>query len=307
MFIENLISKDPSIKRHVAKTLTWRLVGTIDTILLGWIITGNPAVGLTIGGFEIITKMILYYVHERVWFKINLGLPNRERRRKNKEANTKNIRVQSFKISRSHRNNQNNHASFVIWLTGLSGAGKSTLANGIEQLLFKKGIKCYSLDGDNVRLGINSDLDFSESGRKENIRRVAEIAKLMADAGMIVIASFISPFKEDREMAKKIIGEKHFIEVFVDCPLEVCEKRDSKGLYEKARHGLIKEFTGISSPYEKPENPDLTISSAVTNIDESVQQVAVFLENKTKIQNLEFRVKSCDIRCSECHPGLVER
>ena len=290
MFIDKLLPKDPSVKRHIAKTITWRMVGTVDTILLGWVVTGNPFVGLTIGGFEMITKMILYYVHERVWFKVNLGLPNRERRRKNKEANTKNIRIQLFKISRLHRNRQNKHTSFVIWLTGLSGAGKSTLANGIEQLLFKKGIKCYSLDGDNVRLGINSDLDFTDEGRKENIRRVAEIAKLMADAGMIVIASFISPFKEDREMARKIIGEKHFIEVFVDCPLEVCEQRDSKGLYEKARHGLIKEFTGISSPYEKPENADLVISSATTNIDESVQQVAAFLENKTRIQRVELRV-----------------
>ena len=174
----------------------------------------------------------------------------------------------------------------MIWFTGLSGAGKSTLANGLEQYLHKRNIRCYTLDGDNLRLGINSDLDFSGEGQKENIRRVAEIAKLMADAGMIVIASFISPFMEDREMAKKIIGEKNFVEVFVDCPLEVCEQRDAKGLYEKARHGLIKEFTGISSPYEKPENPDLTISSANTNIDESVQQVAAFLENKTRIQNL---------------------
>ena len=206
--------------------------------------------------------MILYYLHERVWFRVNLGLPNRERRKRNKEENTKNIKAQQFKISEIHRNKQNNHASFVIWFTGLSGAGKSTLANALEQKLFNKGIRCYTLDGDNVRLGINKDLDFSESGRRENIRRVAEIAKLISDAGVIAIASFISPFNEDRENAKRIIGESKFIEVYVDCPLEICEQRDTKGLYRKAKKGEIKDFTGISSPYEVPEDPFMVVNSA---------------------------------------------
>ncbi|MDP4285478.1 MAG: adenylyl-sulfate kinase [Bacteroidota bacterium] len=216
-----------------------------------------------------------------------MGLPNREKRKKNKEANTKNISAQSFKISRSHRNLQNHHTSLVIWFTGLSGSGKSTLANGVEQKLFSNGIKCYALDGDNVRLGINKDLDFSDTGRKENIRRVAEIAKLMADAGLIVIASFISPFKEDREIAKKIIGEDHFIEVFVDCPLEVCEQRDVKGLYKKARQGTIKEFTGISSPYEAPDHANITIHSNNAGPGESIQQIMSYLENKMQIMEQE--------------------
>lgn len=286
MFIDNLISSDPTVKRHLAKTVTWRLVGTIDTIILGWIISGNPMTGLKIGGFEIITKMILYYFHERVWFKVNLGLPNRERKKnKSADANTKNIHVQQFKISRSHRNWQNQHHSFVIWFTGLSGSGKSTLANGLEQMIFKKGIKCYALDGDNVRLGINSDLDFSAEGRKENIRRVAEIAKLMADAGTIVLASFISPFKEDRELAKKIIGEEGFVEVFVDCPLEVCEQRDTKGLYKKARQGTIKEFTGISSPYEAPENPDITIHSNAADLDNGVLKIYEYIQKKMNLND----------------------
>ena len=249
MFIEHLISKDPSIKRHVAKTLTWRLVGTIDTVILGWIVTGNPTTGLTIGGFELLAKIILNYFHERIWFRAKLGLPNRERKGyRDKKNLTKNIQGQKFKIARSHRNKLNRHQSFVIWFTGLSGAGKSTLANGIEQALFAKNIRCYALDGDNVRLGINSDLDFTTEGRNENIRRVAEIAKLMADAGLIVIMSLISPFREDRQKAKSIIGEEYFIEVFVDCPLEVCEERDAKGLYKKARQGTIKTLPASAAP-----------------------------------------------------------
>lgn len=282
MSIKKLAVNDPTIKRHLAKTLTWRAVGTVDTILLGWLISGNPLIGLKIGGLEVITKMLLYYFHERAWFKINFGLPNREKSKKSKKNNTENLTVQQFKISRLHRNTQNNHHSFVIWFTGLSGSGKSTLANGLEQTIFKKGLKCYTLDGDNVRLGINSDLDFSSFGRKENIRRVAEIAKLMADAGVIVIASFISPFKEDRELARKIIGDDGFVEVFVDCPLEVCEQRDSKGLYKKARQGIIKEFTGISSPYEAPENADITVDSHRAGLDECV--LGIFEQIETRIQ-----------------------
>ncbi len=281
MFIDKLLPKDPSVKRHIAKSMTWRMVGTVDTVILAWIVTGNPFVGLTIGGFEMITKMILYYLHERVWFKVNLGLPNRERKGyRDKKNLIKNLKLQPFKITRFHRNELNNHSSFVIWFTGLSGAGKSTLANGLEQYLHERNIRCYTLDGDNIRLGINSDLDFSGEGRKENIRRVAEIAKLMLDAGIIVIASFISPFNEDREEARKIIGDKNFVEIFVDCPLEICEQRDAKGLYEKARKGLIKDFTGISSPYEKPEHPDIILHSAVTGVDENVHMIADYLIDK---------------------------
>ena len=287
MIIDNLISKDPSIKRHIVKTLTWRLIGTIDTIVLSTIITGNVAVGAKIGGFELFTKMLLYYFHERVWYRINFGLPNRERRTwKLKGGVANNIHFQKFKISRSQRNTQNRHASFVIWFTGLSGSGKSTLANGLEELLFKRNIKCYALDGDNVRLGLNNDLDFSTEGRKENIRRVAEISQLMSDAGVLVIASFISPFKEDRERAKTIIGEKNFIEIFVDCPLEVCKQRDTKGLYSKAIKGEIKEFTGISSPYERPENPYLTIQSGTMSVKESVGYIFKNIEQKLRLEKV---------------------
>lgn len=287
MFIENLITKDPSVKRHVVKTLTWRLVGTIDTIMLSWLVTGNIFIGAKIGGAEVFTKMLLYYFHERVWFRINFGLPNRARRAwKLKDGAAKNIHPQKFKISQPLRNRQNRHTSFVIWFTGLSGSGKSTLANGLEELLFKRGIKCYALDGDNVRLGLNSDLDFSGEGRTENIRRVAEVARLMADAGVVVLASFISPFKEDRERAKKIIGKNNFIEIFVDSPLEICEQRDLKGLYDKAINGDIKEFTGISSPYERPENPYLTIQSNIMSAKEGVDHIFRNIEKRLKLEGL---------------------
>ena len=288
MFIGKLFKKDPSVKRHLAKTITWRIVGSIDTAILGWIISGKPMIGLKIGGFEMLTKMVLYYLHERAWFRINIGLPNREKNAVKKGIANKDVRIQEFKISRIQRNEQNKHTSFVVWFTGLSGSGKSTLANGLEQMIFKTGAKCYALDGDNVRLGINSDLDFSSVGRKENIRRVAEIAKLMTDAGVIVIASFISPFKEDREIARKIVGKENFVEVFVDCPLDVCEDRDTKGLYKKARQGMIKEFTGISSPYEAPENPDVTIHSDSMTLEDSVMQIFDYVDRKMKIQQLAY-------------------
>jgi bifunctional enzyme CysN/CysC len=147
----------------------------------------------------------------------------------------------------------------VIWFTGLSGSGKSTLANQLEVELYKQGKHTYLLDGDNIRQGLNKDLGFTDADRIENIRRIAEVAKLMMDAGLIVITAFISPFKREREMARQLIEEENFIEVFVDTPLEICEQRDPKGLYKKAREGKLPNFSGISSPYEAPENPDVTI------------------------------------------------
>lgn len=154
----------------------------------------------------------------------------------------------------------------LIWFTGLSGSGKSTLASGLEVHLFNQGFSSYILDGDNIRSGLNRDLDFSDEGRKENIRRIAEVSHLMLDAGLIVLTAFISPFTEDREAAKKVVGVENFFEVFVDCPLEVCEQRDVKGLYQRARAGEIKNFTGISSQFEEPENPDLTLKTAEASI-----------------------------------------
>ena len=174
------------------------------------------------------------------------------------------------KVSREEREKLLNQKGLLIWFTGLSGSGKSTLAVQLEALLHQRGFKTYLLDGDNVRSGINKDLTFDATGREENIRRIGEIAKLFLDAGVILIASFISPFQKDRDRIKELVGSKHYFEVYVDCPVEVCESRDVKGLYKKARKGEIKEFTGISSPYEVPQNPDLIIPSSDMPIQESI-------------------------------------
>ncbi|MEI6311536.1 MAG: adenylyl-sulfate kinase [Bacteroidota bacterium] len=198
----------------------------------------------------------------------------------------KNIIYQNFKINKIDRNKENGHNSIVIWFTGLSGSGKSTIANALQNKLFTDKIHCFTLDGDNTRLGINSDLDFSDLGRKENIRRVAEICKLMNDAGTVVIASFISPFLEDRMHAKAIIGPENFIEVFVDCPIEVCESRDVKGLYAKARNNEIKNFTGISSPFEVPLHPEIHVKSNLQSVEDCVKQIDQLLKEKLKLHEL---------------------
>ncbi len=161
----------------------------------------------------------------------------------------------------------------VIWFTGLSGSGKTTLAANLEKELFFRRFFCQVLDGDNIRAGINNNLGFTEEDRLENIRRIAEVSKLLINTGMITICSFISPTDEIREMARNIIGENDFIEVFLNPPLEVCEQRDTKGLYKKARAGVIKDFTGISSPFEAPKNPDLEIDTSVTSIVDSVNLI----------------------------------
>ena len=161
----------------------------------------------------------------------------------------------------------------VIWFTGLSSSGKTTLGANLEKELFFRRFFCQVLDGDNIRMGINNNLGFSDEDRMENIRRIAEVSKLLLDTGMVTICSFISPTREIRDLARRIIGEKDFIEIFLNPPLEVCEQRDAKGLYAKARTGEIKDFTGISSPFEAPENPDLEIDTSVLNIRESVDQI----------------------------------
>lgn len=168
----------------------------------------------------------------------------------------------------------------VIWFTGLSGAGKSTIANGLEQALLGKGRHTFLLDGDNVRLGLCRDLGFSDQDREENIRRIAEVSKLFLDSGLITIASFISPFRQDRSIARDIIGRDSFIEVFIDAPLLECEKRDPKGLYKKARAGFIKNFTGIDSLYEEPLSPDIHIDTFKNNIEQSVQIIMEHLEQR---------------------------
>ena len=166
-----------------------------------------------------------------------------------------------------------NQKGCVIWFTGLSGSGKSTLANAVEHVLHQQQHHTYVLDGDNVRHGLNKNLGFSPEDREENIRRIGEVAKLFADAGTIVMTAFISPYRADRDQARALLAEDRFVEVFVDCPLEVCEERDTKGLYKKARAGEIKEFTGISAPYESPLNPEVTVNTDALSIEECAQVV----------------------------------
>lgn len=161
----------------------------------------------------------------------------------------------------------------VIWFTGLSGSGKTTLATNVESRLRELGLKCRLLDGDVIRKGLNKDLGFSESDRRENIRRVAEVSKLFIDSDIIVLSAFISPFEADRSRVREIVGANNMIEVFVDCPLEVCEQRDTKGLYKKARAGEVQDFTGISSPYERPTHPDIVIPTNVLSIENSVDEL----------------------------------
>jgi len=184
-----------------------------------------------------------------------------------------NIIPHRHQLTQTDRNNLNGHPSKVIWFTGLSGSGKSTTAGALENELHAQGCHTYLLDGDNVRMGLNKGLGFSLEDRTENIRRIGAVSKLFVDAGIVVLCAFVSPLKEDRDRVRSLFTNGEFVEVFVDCPIEVCEQRDVKGLYAKARKGEIKDFTGISSPFEKPENPEITIKTDKEIIQESVIRI----------------------------------
>ncbi|TXL21830.1 adenylyl-sulfate kinase [Methylococcaceae bacterium HT2] len=183
-------------------------------------------------------------------------------------------------VNRKRREEKNQHKSVVLWFTGLSGSGKSTLAHAVEEKLYQLGLNTFVLDGDNVRHGLNKDLGFSDQDRKENIRRISESAKLMLEAGVITLTAFISPFKEEREMARSLMPHGDFIEIHCYCPLEVCETRDVKGLYKRARKGEIEHFTGISSPYEAPVRPELKVDTNALSLEESAEQVIVLLRER---------------------------
>lgn len=192
----------------------------------------------------------------------------------NQTGNNRSIHPQNLEITRVDREKLQGHQGKVIWFTGLSGSGKSTLANALEVELHRQGKRTYLLDGDNIRLGLSKDLGFTDTDRAENIRRIAEVSKLMMDAGLIVITAFISPFRQERLLAKSLAGEENFIEVFVNTPIEVCEARDPKGLYKKAREGKLANFSGISSPYEVPDNPNVIINgNKESDIASSVKQI----------------------------------
>ena len=191
-----------------------------------------------------------------------------------------NLTRHKLTVDKPARSAQKNQKAYVLWLTGLSGAGKSTTANAVEQRLHALGRHSYLLDGDNLRHGLTRDLGFTQADRVENVRRIAEVAKLFVDAGLIVLVSVISPFRDERLMARQMMDEGEFVEVFVDAPLEVCERRDPKGLYRKVRAGEIKNFTGIDSPYEPPENPDIVLKTAERSVDELADQVIAYLQSR---------------------------
>lgn len=189
----------------------------------------------------------------------------------------------NLSVTREDRDRSNGHKSGLIWFTGLSASGKSTIAHALEKVLFERGVHAYVLDGDNMRHGINSNLGFSREDRRENIRRIVEIAKLFVDAGVIVLAAFISPYKEDRDAVRKNFSGDNFIETYVKCSIEECEKRDPKGQYKRARAGIIKNYTGVSAPYEEPENPDLIIDTVNMDIEQSVQTVLRLIKDRQMI------------------------
>lgn len=198
-----------------------------------------------------------------------------------------NIIPHSYKVSVENRRNISGHNSFLIWFTGLSGSGKSSIANALEQALHEDGISTYTLDGDNIRKDLNKDLSFSPEDRTENIRRIAEVAKLLIDAGVVVLAAFVSPYAKDRANISQIVNPENYVEVFVDTSIDECERRDVKGLYKKARAGEIKNMTGVSAPYEKPKTPDFHIETEKMSIEDAVKLILNTLRTKLKIDNHE--------------------
>ncbi|WP_138416164.1 adenylyl-sulfate kinase [Aquibacillus sediminis] len=190
-----------------------------------------------------------------------------------------NIVWHDSKVTKQDRQEMNNHRSAVLWFTGLSGSGKSTISVELEKKLYELGVRTYRLDGDNVRHGLNNNLGFSPEDRTENIRRVGEVAKLMADAGLITLTAFISPYQQDRNNVRQILAEDEFIEVYVKASVETCEQRDPKGLYKKARAGEIKGFTGIDAPYEEPTNPEIVIETDHQSLEDSVQTIIDYLKD----------------------------
>ena len=198
---------------------------------------------------------------------------------------SKNIIPHNYQISIEDRRQSNQHNSFLLWFTGLSGSGKSTIANVIEQKLHQMGVKTFTLDGDNIRKGINKDLTFSPEDRTENIRRIAEVANLMVNAGLVTLAAFVSPYKKDRASIRSIVKDVNFVEIYINTSVEECERRDVKGLYKKARAGEIKNMTGISAPYEAPENPEIEINTEEESLDVAVQRIIDFITPKLKLNN----------------------
>lgn len=193
---------------------------------------------------------------------------------------SQNITWHDSEVTKTERQSQNGHKSVVLWFTGLSGSGKSTISVALEKALFERRIHAYRLDGDNIRHGLNNNLGFSPEDRKENIRRIGEVSKLLADAGLITLTAFISPYREDRDRVREILEDGEFIEVYAKASVETCEQRDPKQLYKKARAGEIKNFTGFDAPYEAPEHAEIVVDTETTSVEEAVQQILDYLEDK---------------------------
>lgn len=231
--------------RSIVKALSWRVTATVTTMVLVWLLTGQIAAALAIGGIEVFLKMFLYYVHERSWNKISYG------------------RVEV--------------APFVLWFTGLPCSGKTTLADAIFQELKKNGRKVERLDGETIRQ-LFPKTGFSREARNQHIERVGHLSSILVKNNIAVIASFVSPYKESRDFVRKI--SPNFIEIYVNTPLEECEKRDARGLYAKARKGEIKQFTGIDDPYEEPENPNIVLNTANTAVEGNVNTIINYLKSQ---------------------------
>jgi adenylylsulfate kinase len=199
-------------------------------------------------------------------------------------AKSENIEWHHSEVTKEHRRQLNKHKSAVLWFTGLSGSGKSTISVELEKKLHNAGIRAFRLDGDNIRHGLNKNLGFSPEDRKENIRRIGEVSKLMVEAGLMTLTAFISPYREDRDGVRNLLGEGEFIEVFVDASIETCELRDPKGLYKKARKGEIKDFTGIDAPYEVPEVPEIIVNTDKQSMEESVKTIMTYLKKNGYIE-----------------------
>ena len=197
----------------------------------------------------------------------------------------KNIVKHSYSVSLESRKKLKQHQPLLLWFTGLSGSGKSTIANCVEEELYKNKVHTYTLDGDNIRKGLNCDLSFSPEDRAENIRRIAETAHLMMDAGLVVLAAFVSPYQRDRDHIRNIVGHNNMVEIYINTSIEECERRDVKGLYSKARKGEIKNMTGISAPYESPLDPDLQINTEEVTVVEATKQIINFINPKLPLQN----------------------
>lgn len=263
---------DTPLKRPVAKLIGYGLVSSFIVFLIVWFISQNVGLSLFFSFSGFMVKPLLLYFNGKAWQRSKPDLPQKEN-----VPDGKNLKKEYFTITRRQKESLLKQKAFVLWFTGFSGAGKSTIARALEEKLYESNFKTIILDGDNIRIGLNKDLDFSAEGRKENIRRIAEVARLFNDAGIIVITCFISPFEADRESARQIIGQDSFFEVFINSPLEKCIERDTKGLYKKALKGEIKDFTGINSPYEIPRNPDFVLNTNAS-VDQSIEELRKWLK-----------------------------